>query len=196
MAYIRADQLEEQIISDFKKLFRSDAMVERIWKAASRMLDDERPEIEAEAAKIDADLTTAEEQIERYYRAFEAGTMNPETCGPRVAEIEAHAATLRARRAALAERTEQLAMPALDLKEVAGLMDDFERVFESGLNQQKKHLLHRLVKEVRVQDRDTAEVWYAFPRPAAPDQGTVDSHIWLRALVSVWTARTGPSTVR
>ena len=58
-------------------------------------------------------------------------------------------------------------------------MDDFERVSESGLNAQKKHLLHRLVKEVRVQDRDTAEVWYSVPRPAAPDQGTVDSHIWL-----------------
>jgi len=58
-------------------------------------------------------------------------------------------------------------------------MDDFERVSESGLNAQKKHLLHRLVKEVRVQDRDTAEVWYSFPRPATPDQRTVDSHIWL-----------------
>jgi len=179
MAYIRADLLEEQIIEGFQDLFRSEKVVERIWKAASRMLDEERPELEAEATKIDGDIATAEEQIERYYRAFEASTMNPETCGPRVAEIEAHAATLRARRAALAERTEHLAMPTLDLKEVAGLMDDFERVFESGLNPERKHLLHRLVKEVRVQDRDTAEVWYSFPRPAAPDQRTVDSHIWL-----------------
>jgi hypothetical protein len=81
--------------------------------------------------------------------------------------------------AGLAERLKQVALPELDLKEVAGLMDDFERVFESGLNPEKKHLLHRLVKEVRVQDRDTAEVWYSFPRPAAPDQRTVDSHIWL-----------------
>ena len=70
-------------------------------------------------------------------------------------------------------------------------MDDFERVSESGLNAQKKHLLHRLVKEVRVQDRDTAEVWYSVPRPAAPDQGTVDSHIWLRGLVSVRIAKMG-----
>ena len=55
-----------------------------------------------------------------------------------------------------------------------------------------KHLLHELVKEVRVQDRDTAEVWYSFPRPATPDQRTVDSHIWLRGLVSVRTARALP----
>ena len=37
--------------------------------------------------------------------------------------------------------------------------------FESDLAPERKHLLHRLVKEVRVQSRDTAEVWYAFPQP-------------------------------
>ena len=70
-------------------------------------------------------------------------------------------------------------MPALDLAVVAGLMDDFERVFESHPNAQRKHLLHRLVKEVRVQDRETAEVWYSFPRPAAANERTAHSHIWL-----------------
>ena len=79
-------------------------------------------------------------------------------------------------------------MPALDLAEVAGLMNDFERVFKSGFNAQKKHLLHRLVKEVRVQSRDTAEVWYAFPQPVVRGDRTADSHIWLRGLVSLRTA--------
>jgi site-specific DNA recombinase len=190
MEYIRADQLEAQIISDFKDLFRSDEMVERVWKEASRLLESERPELEAEAAKINGDLAKAQDQLDRYYRAFENGTMNPEACGTRLEEINVHVAALGARRATVAERLTQLAMPALDLKEVADLMDDFERVFESGLNAQKKHLLHRLVKEVRVQDRNTAEVWYQFPRPAAANERTAHSHIWLRALVSVRTAKT------
>jgi hypothetical protein len=81
-------------------------------------------------------------------------------------------------------------MPTVGLKKVVSLIDDFERVFESHPNAQRKHLLHRLVKEVRVQDRDTAKVWYSFPRPAASDQRTADSHIWLRGLVSVRTAKT------
>jgi hypothetical protein len=42
---------------------------------------------------------------------------------------------------------------ALDLAEVASLMDDFVHVFEPGLNAQEKHLLHQPMKEVRVQDR-------------------------------------------
>jgi len=46
-------------------------------------------------------------------------------------------------------------------------MDDFERVFESGLNAQKKHLLHHLVKEVRVQSRDTFFCSETLPRTTA-----------------------------
>jgi site-specific DNA recombinase len=179
MAYIRADQLEAQIIADFKDLFRSEEMVERVWKEASRLLESERPELAVEATKIEGDLAKAQEQLDRYFRAFEDGTMDPEACRSRVEEINAHVAALTARRATVTKRLTQLAMPALDLAEVAGLMDDFERVFESGLNAQKKHLLHRLVKEVRVQDRETAEVWYAFPQPVVRGDRTVDSHIWL-----------------
>ena len=59
------------------------------------------------------------------------------------------------------------------------MLDDFERQFESHSNAERKHLLHRLVKEVRVQGKDTAEVWYAFPRPKASERGFVDSQIWL-----------------
>jgi hypothetical protein len=114
--------------------------------------------------------------------------MDPEACRSRIEEINAQVASLRERRATLTERLGQLAMPTLDLAEVAALMDDFERVFESGLNAQKKHLLHQPVKEVRVKSRDTAEVWYAFPQPAVRGGRTVDSHIWLRRLVSVRTA--------
>jgi hypothetical protein len=59
------------------------------------------------------------------------------------------------------------------------MLQDFERRFESDSNPERKHLLHRLVKEVRVQSKSTAEVWYAFPRPPATDGRFVDSQIWL-----------------
>jgi len=75
---------------------------------------------------------------------------------------------------------------------VAALLQDFDRRFESDSNPERKHLLHQLVKEVRVHSRDTAEVWYAFPQPAEREGRTVDSHIWLGGLVSVRTTKRGP----
>ena len=88
---------------------------------------------------------------------------------------------MRGREGQLTTQLERLNLPPLDLEEVARLLQDFERRFESDSNPERKHLLHKLVKEVRVQSKSTAEVWYAFPRPPAPEGRFVDSHIWLHS---------------
>ena len=179
MDYIRADLLEGQIIADFKELFRTRDMVERVWAAAGRLIAAERPELEAESGKIARDLDRADEQLERYFRAFEDGSMDPKACAPRVDALRRQIDALRGRQERLTTQLEQLNLPPLDLEEVARLLQDFDRRFESDSNPERKHLLHKLVKEVRVQSKSTAEVWYAFPRPPAPEGRFVDSHIWL-----------------
>ena len=47
-AYVRADHLEEQIMSDVKTLFRDDAFLDRVWKEANRLLGEEKPQVERE----------------------------------------------------------------------------------------------------------------------------------------------------
>jgi len=56
-------------------------------------------------------------------------------------------------------------LPSLDRAHILALLDNFEAVFESGTNPQRKHLLHRLVKEVRVHGRLSVEVTYFVPQP-------------------------------
>ncbi len=134
-----------KLIAGFQDLFCTREMVEMVWGEAQRLIEKERPEIVAEAGKVEHDLA----------------------------------------RAALARQGERLSLPTLDLDEVARLLADSERWFESHLDSERKRLLHRLVKGVRVQSRDTAEVWYAFPRTPAGEGRTAHSHIWLGALVSM-----------
>ena len=179
MDYIRADKLEAQLISDFSGLFRERGMVERVWMAASRLIAKERPDLETEKGKVTRDLAAAEEGLDRYFRAFEDSSMDPKACAPRVAALRRQVDALRGRQARLTDQLARLQLPAIDLDEVQHLMDDFERGFESESNAERKHLLHKLVKEVRVQSKDQAEVWYAFPRPKAQDPAFVDSPIWL-----------------
>ena len=50
---------------------------------------------------------------------------------------------------------------------IAALMAEFDQSFAHGTTPQKKHLLHRVVKEVRVHDRVTVEAFYAVPNPDA-----------------------------
>ncbi len=165
LEYIRAEELEQEVVRTFRELFRSDDMVDRIWKETAQLLDAERPEIEAELAKIERDLVTAATAREKYFAAFEAGTLQASDCGPRLEEIATRVRTLQTRRVELEAARTRLALPALDRAAVAALMDDFEAVLDAGTNGQKKNLLRMLVKEVLVHSRDEAEVWFAFPRP-------------------------------
>ena len=179
MDYIRADKLEAQIISDFSGLFRERGMVERVWMAASRLIAKERPDLETERGKVVRDLAAADESLSRYFAAFEDGSMDPKACAPRVAALRRQADALRGRQTRLESQLARLQLPPIDLDEVQRLMDDFEQQFASNSNPERKHLLHKLVKEVRVQSKDAAEVWYAFPRPRVTTGPFVDSPIWL-----------------
>ena len=105
--------------------------------------------------------------------------MDPQACTPRVDALRRQLDALRGRQGRLASQLDRLNLPPLDLEEVGRLLADFERRFKSDSNPERKHLLHKLVKEVRVQSKSTAEVWYAFPRPPAAEGRFVDSHIWL-----------------
>ena len=71
-----------------------------------------------------------------------------------------------------------LELPAVDQEMLSGLPDNFEQVIVAGINPQKKHLLHQLVKKVLIHSRDTIEVWYCLPNP----QRFANCNIWLRVL--------------
>jgi len=103
LAYIRAEELEHEIIRTFRELFRSDDMVDRIWKETAQLLDAERPDIEDELARIERDLVTAATARDKYFASFEAGTLKASDCGPRLEEIGARVRTLQTRKVELEE---------------------------------------------------------------------------------------------
>ena len=104
-------------------------------------------------------------RIDRYFEAFEAGTMKPELCSERIQDLKARLQELEVESRELEGRRRRLELPAIDRKMRSGLVDNFEEVMAQGTNPQKKHLLRRLVKKVLVHDRHTVEVWYGLPNP-------------------------------
>ena len=53
--------------------------------------------------------------------------------------------------------------------------DNFKKVMPEGHNPKKKHLLHRLVKKVLINSRQTFEAWYGLPS----SQRFADGTLWL-----------------
>jgi hypothetical protein len=173
--YVRADYLEAAVIQDVKALFRDDAFVTRVWEEANRRLAAERPDVEKEITSAESQVSALRSRLDRYFEAFESGSLKPEVCGEKTEDLNRQVLALEAELRKLRERRQQLELPALDRAAVAALIDDFEQVMAAGTNPQKKHLLHQVVKKVLVHDRLTVEVWYGLPYPSR----LADSHIWL-----------------
>lgn len=52
-------------------------------------LDVERPKRDAELTRIAAEITKTSQTLDRYFEAFETGTMPAQACGQRIDELSA-----------------------------------------------------------------------------------------------------------
>jgi hypothetical protein len=68
----------------------------------------------------------------------------------------------------------------VDADLLSDILDHSEEAINYDTLANKRNLLHRLVKEVRIRSRGTIEVWYALPTPARFE----DWRKWLPGVVS------------
>ena len=162
--YVRADLLEKVIIQDIKEMFRDERLMLRIWEEVNRRLSAERPDVDKELGRAETEIGKVRTRLDRYFSAFEEGTMKPELCNEKVGELQGRLGELEAEKRGLEEKRRRLDLPALDPEMLSALLENFEDVLASGTNPQKKDLLQRLVKKVLVHSREKVEVWYALPR--------------------------------
>jgi site-specific DNA recombinase len=161
--YVRADHLESAILQDIQSMLRDEQLMARIWEDANRKLEAEKPNVEKEIQNIEAQILETHTRLDRYFAAFESGAMKPEACNEKVQGLRGRLEQLESQKGTLEASRQQLELPPIDRELLEHLLQQFESVFASGTNAQKKHLLHQLVKKVLVQDRRTVEVWYGLP---------------------------------
>ncbi len=181
--YVRAEPLETAIIEDIKNMFRDERFMARLWAEANKRLSAEKPDLEKEIARIEGQLAKTQGAIDRYFDAFEAGTLKAELCNEKVGNLRTRLEALEGERQSLESRRERLQLPAIDREMLNSIVDNFEKVMVEGPNPKKKHLLHRLVKKVLIHSRQTIEIWYALPNA----QRFEDCNTWLPKCTSMRT---------
>ena len=162
--YVRAEWLEQQILADIQKVFRDEALLEEVWQSAQQQLAASAPEIDGQIQAVDQQRTQTQASLDRYFRAFETGTMTPAACQQRIEELTAQARQLDEQRAALQEQRASLDLPALRTDFLNEILTNLAAVVDAVPNAQKKHLLRLLVEKVLIRDRCTFEVWYRLPQ--------------------------------
>ena len=102
-----------------------------------------------EVVATEAGLQRTEAAIERYVRAFEAGTVSDEMFGPRVRELGDQARTLRARRLELAEADDAAAADPPTRADLDAMHAVLEEMIRHGSDARRKAVaqafVHRLV---------------------------------------------------
>ena len=163
--YVRAELLEAAVTQDIKAMFRDEQFMARIRAEANEQLGAEKPILEREIAQVEAQAAKTQAAMDRYFEAFEAGTLQAELCNEKVRDLRARLEELETEKRDLEARRERLELPAVDREMLGAIVQNFEQVLAEGPGAKRKHLLHRLVKKVLVHDRRTVEVWYALPNP-------------------------------
>ncbi|MBT8227425.1 MAG: recombinase family protein [Dactylosporangium sp.] len=144
------DQAVLQALADFYG--RADLLIERIVAAARREHHDANTGRLAELDAVTAMISKTEATIERYHAAFENGTMDDATAGPRLKDLRGRLAQLRARRDDLADTTAgepPQPQPAVIEQVRAHLL----HLVAAGTSAERKRAIEALVAEIRINQK-------------------------------------------
>jgi site-specific DNA recombinase len=157
------DRLEAAVLAQLADLYRDGRVIEKALADAAEHVESERPRIEEQLASTRAEITRLEAKLERYFEAFEDGTLSPADCQDRVRGHRARLEILHEQEADLAQTLGTQAHTPPDTAALAGLADQLEEILASESPEQAKELLRLLVTEIRVHDRRRIIPTYRIP---------------------------------
>jgi site-specific DNA recombinase len=163
-----ADRLPAQALDDavVRSLLSAsedtDLFAEAISEAQERADLDESPH-DAERAALQAELDKVERGIDRYLRAFEAGTMPEEIRGERVKDLGTKATAMRARMFELDAEMTTADLVAPTSAELNELRQRVEAAVAGGSSALVKSLLQALIHEIRVDSRKAIHPVFRVP---------------------------------
>ncbi len=128
---VSADAVEQMVREQIVKLYAKYDLFERAAQRAIERRDTSRPSLEAEIAALRVDLVNNELAVNRYFTAFEQGTMPEALCSDRIRELYTKAESVRHR---IAQVETELRAPPPKLPSATELGELRERV-AAALNQ-------------------------------------------------------------
>jgi len=158
-------KLEHAVLQQLAALYRDGDLVAEALAKAEQEAARTRPEVEQRLESIGAEITRAEQALERYYEAFEQGKLSPERCDQRLSRLQTRLEDLHAQQAELAPTTPQERGHGPTPADLAVVADQLEHVIAEGEPQKSKALLRLLIQELRVDGRAQIQPAYRLVTP-------------------------------
>jgi site-specific DNA recombinase len=123
-------------------------------------------------AAVVAEIRKAEEALDRYFLAFENGTMSEERCASRIEALGERLRELKGRQLELSDAIEEQRVLGPSTEELAAIRDKVRHVISSGPDCERKALMQDMVSEVRVRSRRSIVPVFRLPY-GDPTRGTI-----------------------
>lgn len=160
-----SQRLEDAIFAQLADVYRDGALITEAINQAREEAERQRPESDQRLRSIRAEITRSEQALERYYQAFEQGSLAAERCQERTARLDARLEELRTQEDELALQGPQDAAPMPTLAELADVAGELERVIATAPAQQTKALLRILIAGLRINGKDDIRPTYRITIP-------------------------------
>ena len=160
------ENLEAAVLRQLAPVYRDEQLIADALAKATAEAERGLPELKQRLASISAEITRAEQALERYYEAFEQGKLSPERCEQRLSRLQSRLRDLHAQEAELSLPPPHKATPAPTAADLAAVADELERVIAEAEPQRAKALLRPLIDELRVNGRAEILPTYRLVTPA------------------------------
>ncbi len=168
------DRLEAAVLTQLADLYRDGSVIEKALADAAAVVENERPRVEEQLASTRAEIARLEAKLERYFEAFEDGSLSPADCQDRVRGHRARLAVLREQEADLDQTFGTQAHTPPDTAALTRLADQLDEIIANESPEQAKELLRLLIKEIRVHDRRRIIPTYRIPAAVRATPSKVD----------------------
>jgi site-specific DNA recombinase len=150
---LNRDQLEQAVIAQLLSLYRDGHLLQAAIAEATRRLDDQRPRLEVQHRALRTELAKAERALDRYYEAFENGTLSADRLAERISALQDRLQALREQDVELIAQLAPDASSSPDTSALVAVADQLDLVLAAGAPQKTKALLRLLIKELKVNGR-------------------------------------------
>lgn len=157
------DELEEAVLEQVAEVFSNTLLVAEAVAEADAAERQGANETKRRVSAIRQELAAARRGLERYFAAFEEGNLSPADCRERIAHLKARIDALEAEEASLAQEGAEEFSEPLAAEEIAAWALQLRELLEAGSPQQRKALLRRLVKSLKVTGARRVEPTYIVP---------------------------------
>ena len=149
---IAADKLEEMLIAEVVKTYADTTLFERALALAMSNVPEELNTLQQEGAGIAANIKKTEGALDRYFAAFEDGSLHAESLRERTSALTTRLEELRANACRVAEQIDELASTNSNLADLSQVLSHASNILSSSGNyREKKRCLAGLVASVTIQ---------------------------------------------